>query len=139
VELKRSLHRLTVSDFMSTEVVSLSPEATLAEVVEGTFMRHDFHAYPVVQDGQLVGLLACSQVSAVPAERWGATRVGEIMRPLAELPVLAPDQAADEALERMTRADENRLPVARAGGGVGVLSTRDIARRVAWTRRARGE
>lgn len=134
VVLRQALHRLTVADLMSPEVVSLAPDLTIVEAIERAFTRHDYHAYPVVQDGRLVGLLEAAQVEAVPPERWGSTRVADVMQ--RDLPVLAPEQLADEAMDRLARTERGRLPVMRGGDVVGMLSASDIARRVAWGQRA---
>jgi Zn-dependent protease len=133
--LKEVLHRLTVADLMSTDVVTLAPQLTIAEAIEAAFTRHDYHAYPVVQDGRLLGFLDRAQVEAVPPERWGAVRVADVMH---DVPALSSDLPADEALDLMAHAELQRLPVTREGGVVGVLSTSDIARRVAWARRQLG-
>jgi CBS domain-containing protein len=66
---------VTVSDFMSTDVITIDPELTLRDALELISARHIGGA-PVVASGRLVGVLAASDALAfeavtpgVPAER----------------------------------------------------------------------
>jgi len=55
-ELKKMSGR-TVGDIYSTEVVSVSPEATTAEVAD-IFSSRKINAVPVLEGGRLVGIVA---------------------------------------------------------------------------------
>lgn len=45
-----------ISDYMSTELVTVSPEDNLFFVVE-LFTKHPYHCYPVVEHKKVVGLI----------------------------------------------------------------------------------
>jgi predicted transcriptional regulator len=48
---------VTVSNFMSTKVMSLSPEDSLLHVVE-LFLKNNFQMYPVVDDHRVIGVIS---------------------------------------------------------------------------------
>ncbi len=47
---------IPISEYMSTELVTVSPEDNLFYVVE-LFTRHPYHCYPVVENNTCVGLI----------------------------------------------------------------------------------
>ena len=47
---------IPISEYMSTELVTVSPEDNLFYVVE-LFTRHPYHCYPVVENNRCVGLI----------------------------------------------------------------------------------
>jgi len=48
--------RLTAREFMSTALVTISPDATIEEAA-GLMIEHKFSGLPVVEDGKMVGLI----------------------------------------------------------------------------------
>lgn len=87
-------------------------------------------AFPVVDsDFLLVGMLSAVELAAVPRLEWGTYKVRDLMRPRADLPVIAPD---DDLKKAMTALDSARLdyaPVLLNGQVVGMLNRRDITYR----------
>lgn len=51
----------TIEQVMTKKVVSVSPETSLQEV-GNIFLTHEFHALPVVKDGNLVGIVTTTDV-----------------------------------------------------------------------------
>ncbi len=61
-----------VQDFMSTKVITVSPNATLITAVD-IFISHAFRRLPVMEDGELVGQISRREVlSAILALQKGA-------------------------------------------------------------------
>jgi CBS domain-containing protein len=83
---------------------------------------------PVVEGGALVGLVSDADVRAIPHRDWDRRRVGEIMHPVGDMPVVSPDEDALEGLGRLNRFDVTELPVVDRGVFEGLLRRRDIAR-----------
>lgn len=55
--------RLTANEFMSTPVVTISPDATIGEAA-GLMMEHKISSLPVVENGKLVGLITEAHIDA---------------------------------------------------------------------------
>jgi CBS domain-containing protein len=68
-----------VSDFMSKEVVSVAPGASLQEVA-AMFARHEIHRLLVVDsDGQLLGIIAWADLAPHVSEKSLGHLVGETL------------------------------------------------------------
>lgn len=126
IALREALGRLRVRDVMARDVVAVSPDATVAELVD-TFWSHHYTSFPVVApDGAVRGIASVQQVHQVPGDRWPAARVAEVMRALADDLVIRPHDSAFEALQRASRNGVGRLAVVDGSRLVGYLSLKDL-------------
>lgn len=116
----------TVADVMTPGVESTSSTATLRDAARA--MREgDFGSMPVVDDGQLTGILTDRDivVRAVAEGLDAAARVGDVA---SRNPVtVEPGEDLDDAMELMARHRIRRLPVVEDGRLVGVVSQADVA------------
>jgi CBS domain-containing protein len=60
-EVRELMARVAVDEVMATDVVSVEPGATLAEAANLMF-EHRVGALPVLEMGQVVGILTCSDM-----------------------------------------------------------------------------
>ena len=126
--LRQELAGVTVGQVMTRDVAVVRPGATLARVIDGTFLARNARAGVVEQDGRLVGLVTLGDVAHVPPERWAETRVEAVMTPSARLVSVTPDDGVLPALERMQGGSFNQLPVVADGHIVGLLTRDDLLR-----------
>jgi CBS domain-containing protein len=96
--------------------------------VNDYIMKTRERAFPVMQDGQLVGIVSLEDVRKVPQENWSTTAVDQIMTPREALATATPDEDANEALSDLTNRDVNQVPVVQDGHVVGMLRRSDILR-----------
>jgi Zn-dependent protease/predicted transcriptional regulator len=128
--IQQALEDVPVRDVMRSEVRSVSPEDTLGDLMRDQMVWSDQHAFPVVRDGQLLGLVKPEQVASVPRDLWSAVRVSEIMTPVQDLRVLGPDDHATEALQQL--AEQDPIPVVDHAKLIGVARRDDLMRWLAW-------
>lgn len=122
----RRVAQVTVRDVMTQGASSVPVDATLKWFVDEVVWATRHTVYPVVAgDGAPLGLVNLRSVARIPHDAWDGVMVGELMLPLTEVAVLAPDTPLDDALEALcggTRQalviDDRRL--------VGVLSPTDV-------------
>jgi CBS domain-containing protein len=116
----------TVADVMTPGVESTSSTETLRDAARA--MREgDFGSMPVVDDGQLTGILPDRDlvVRAVAEGLDPAARVGDVA---SRDPVtVEPGEDLDDAMDLMARHRIRRLPVVVDGRLVGVVSQADVA------------
>lgn len=86
-------------------------------------------AFPVMHDGDLVGLVSAVEVDKIPRLDWGKVRVEQTMLPRDSLCVVAPDDDLQSALAALEAKGMNHAPVFDAGQLVGMLNRRDIVYR----------
>lgn len=123
-----SLKSLKVADAMASPATAASADATLATFAAGTFAATRHAAYPVVEDGTVVGLLSFRDVTAIPRDRWTDFRVADVARPVDETLVLAPDDDLGEAAMDLVQDDLGRALVLIDGRLCGLLSMTDVSR-----------
>jgi Zn-dependent protease/predicted transcriptional regulator len=126
IVMKETLAGIRVATVMTREVVTVSPEISLAELIDRFLLRHHFTCYPVLENGHPVGVITIKLVKHVPRGDWGTTSVAEAMLPITEATSLSPDDDIPTAIQKMASSGLGRLPVVADGQLVGIVSRRDI-------------
>lgn len=125
--VREALGGVRIASVMTTSVVTVPPNITLAELIDTYLLRHHFTCYPVVGDRGPVGLITIKAVKHVPREVWGQTPVSAAMIPLAPEVSLGPDDDIPTAMQKMAASGLGRLPVIDERGALaGIVSRRDI-------------
>ena len=126
VVMKEGLGGVKVRELMSREVISVPPSLRIHQLVEDFYLTHKHITYPVIEGGRIIGLITLKQVKEVPRDQWMEKTVREVMIPMREEIILDPDSEAVDALQKMIRTGEGRLPVVKDGKVVGMITRRDI-------------
>lgn len=145
-----------VSEIMTTEVLTFSPEQTVAEAMQ-VLVDREIDGAPVVDaSGTVVGMLSTSDLIVqesnlhfptvisllgatleLPSSKKHfeddlgkvlASTVGEIMHD--EPLTIAADETVEAAATLLHRHDVSRIPVVGPGGLVGIVSRTDILREI---------
>jgi Zn-dependent protease/predicted transcriptional regulator len=124
--VQRALAPLRVRDVMTRDVIQVSPDAPLAQVVDDHFWRHHVTSFPVVDAGRVVGILSVHRLGDIPREQWPATVVREVMLPIGEELTAAPGDRVPAALEKLSRNGLGRLAVLDHDRLAGYLSLKDV-------------
>lgn len=122
------LQKTKASQMMNPNPVVVGPDVTLQELVDEYILRRNVRAIPVVEDGNIVGLVTLSDVRPVPREAWGSTRVEQVMTPEGQLKTADPRDGLDKVLKQISEQDLNQLPVVEGHKLVGLLSRSQIIR-----------
>jgi CIC family chloride channel protein len=96
-----------------TQVVTLTPDATLSELV-------DEGVAAVVDGASYCGMIGVDELRAVPREQWDTEVVGDHVR--TDYPVVGPGITINDALVAMAEADVDLLPVVDGGRFVGIVT-----------------
>lgn len=129
LQVQEIMAGVRVADLMRRSGYAVQPQASVGLVAVDWFMRSREHAFPVVdRDNRLVGLVSVGDLRKVPTTAWNETSVVEIMTPRSRLAVVTANDAAEQALAKLSELDVNQLPVMDGDVLVGILSRADIAR-----------
>ncbi len=118
---------MTIQDYMTTGVTTVSPETTLFEVAQ--IMRDvDTGVVPVVSGGVLVGLITDRDIVVRAIAEGADPSTATSEEYLSRNPTtVSPDASVHEAAGLMQRDQVRRLPVVRDGELVGIISIGDLA------------
>lgn len=129
VAFKKYLNGVKVQGIMSTNVVTVSQDLTLASLVDDYFFKYRFTSFPVLSnEGDVKGLITIHAVKDVPRKLWATTKVNEAMVPLKRDLVVSPYADIFDALTQMAGNGVGRLLVTQDGKLIGIISQRDIMR-----------
>lgn len=139
--MRATLKGLPVRRIMNAAPVTVSPDLSVADLVENYFYRHYYKTFPVVQDDRLVGCVHLRDMAAVPRSAWQETRVSDIMRLTSSEETLTTETDALEALSKINGTNTSRMPVVDARDGTlkGILSLKDIMRAYTFRMEVEGE
>ncbi len=128
VQMRDALGGIPVSRAMVTEFKSVTPDDTLQEVAAHvlTGFQQDF---PVVERGQLVGVLTRNDLFRALAESGGGRRVEEVMQ--REFQRAEPSEMLAGAFLRLQECDCHALPVVQGDAIVGFIDMENVGEFIA--------
>jgi Zn-dependent protease len=115
------LRSVEIREVMSSNPVTVSPSTTVEDVIELMF-KFKHLGYPVIEDGELVGMVTLNDVTKAPRE----VRVEDVMSK--KVVAINPKSSAFEAFKIMNENKIGRLPVVEDGKLVGIVSRTDLVR-----------
>lgn len=113
----------TVAEYMTQEVMTVSPDDSVAEVTARISEDTTHNGFPVSADGVVQGFVTGSDLLQADS----STKVGEVMSE--DTIVAAPEMQITDAARVMVRSDIQKLPVVDSDGAlVGIISNTDVIR-----------
>ncbi|WP_101296774.1 CBS domain-containing protein [Halegenticoccus soli] len=126
VVMEAAFEGLTVEEIMTPtpELDTVSPETSLDALLD-RMIRERHTGYPVVDGGDLVGIVTLEDVQERASERRDGQTVRDVMS--TDLVTVSPDSEAMRALTALQREDVGRILVTDADGSLaGLVSRTDL-------------
>ncbi len=127
--VEHSLHGVRVRDAMDPNPPAISPNETVAELVNERMLRGEDRSYLVKHDdGGLAGIVTLRDVRRLARDDWQIARVTDVMTRFADLVTIAPDAPMSEALRLIQARVVAQLPVIEPDSRVplGMVTRRGI-------------
>jgi len=113
---------------MTREPVVAQADSTLGEFADSLSSLTRHSTYPVVSDGEVLGLLPFAAVDSRQRAEWDKLLVRDNMIGRDRVPVLDSEDGAEHALEELIAGDIGRALVVKDGQLAGILSLFDLQR-----------
>ena len=126
----RALSGVTVEQIMTRNVLTVPPDISVQQLVSDYFLVHRHGGYPVVKDGQILGIVTLQCVRSIPKERRATETVAQAMIPCERTVMVKPSMSALDALHKMAREAVGRLLVAQNDQLQGIVTRGDLIRTV---------
>jgi len=127
--VRESLEHVPVSRLMQTRLTAVPPELSLASLVDDVMSPSGQRAFPVEDDGRLLGVVFVGDLNRVDRRAWHQTAVRSVMIPAESLITIGPARDAMEALGTLGEYNVNQLAVVENGRLLGLLRREDL---LAW-------
>jgi Zn-dependent protease/predicted transcriptional regulator len=124
---RQTLATIPVRDLMAPMVASIPAQCSLDEAVTQYFQPYGYGSFPVLDDGQLAGLITVDEIQTVPAAMWPWRQVGQVMRPLSPSLIVDSDASVIQAMECMAQDGWDQLVVMQDGQIAGLVTQSVIA------------
>ncbi len=122
------LSRVSVSDIMTKQLLTVSPDITVQNLVTDYFLTHPHGGYPVVQNDKVLGLVTMDSVRSIPREKRDLELVSQAMVPYEKTVTVTPTVSASDALKQMAQKGVGRVLVMDKDQLLGIVSRGDIMR-----------
>ncbi len=129
--VERSLTGVRVRDAMESAPPSVSPNESVAELVNDRILRGTERSFLVRHDdGGLAGLVTLGDVRRLTRDQWVGARVTDIMTRYADLATIGPEVPLVDALRVLEQHEVGQLPVVEEDGRqpVGLVTRQGILR-----------
>jgi CBS domain-containing protein len=125
--LESTLAGVRAVDVMTRDTPVVDAHMSLRDLARGTALRSPRTAFPVRDNGRIVGTLPMSRLERTPREQWSATPIGAVMSSLDHQAVVHPETEMSEVLDKMRSARDGQLLVMDDERVVGSISRADLA------------
>ena len=132
---KQTLVRLsaantTVGDIMYSEIPLVEASTPLTDLRNNYFGIYHLPILPVVEEGELVGVVSHEQLSRVSPAEWDVLNAGRIAHPVTGEETASPDTPLERAMLPLMRGHQSALLVIQEGRVVGLLTRESLIRYV---------
>ena len=124
--ISQALGNVSVQKIMNIDVKSVSPEMSISAIITDYFEQFSHGGFPVVTDGQFLGIVTISDVREVEPKKRDETKVRDIMTTKDRVIFVSPDESSVDALVKLSKNNIGRLPVLDQNKLVGILTRSDI-------------
>ncbi len=122
------LEDVPVKQMMYTDVPVVHANLSVQTLIDNYIMQSDNRAFIVLDDDKMLGLVTIEDVRKVAPESRNTMLIRNVMTPSQKMVVVAPEEEAAEAFERLQAKDIRQLPVVNGNKIVGLLRRKDIIR-----------
>ncbi len=124
---REAFQGVKLATIMDPSPILAASDLSVHDFIFDDVLQRGYRALPIVDNGQLVGIVTVADAKKLPRDAWPTTTVATIMTP-APLRTVSPDVDVSVAVALMAESGLHQLPVIRNGNVVGLLSRGDIMR-----------
>jgi Zn-dependent protease len=126
LEEKKAFEGRAVSQLMSRDPWTVSPELSLAELVNDVFFKRAVTFAPVVEKGVLLGYVDTQIVRKIDRENWTTTKVNDVVESSSDENTVTYDMPATDLMAKILKTGRRKFLVIDAQGLAGVVSLSDM-------------
>jgi Zn-dependent protease/predicted transcriptional regulator len=127
-----SVKGIRVKDVMNDDLVLADKDLTLQEIIDDYFMRYRFGRFPVVEgrgrNARFIGIISLHDIKAIDRDKWGSTRVGDIVKTVTEKEKVDKSMEISDAIKKMGKMGLGHLVIMSGDRLEGIITKSDVMR-----------
>ena len=128
VQWQEALRGITAAQVMTSHYVTVPPDITLKQLVEGYVLLRGQRFFLVADESGFKGILTLRNIKSIPQSNWNTTPVGDIMVPAGQIKVAHPEQDVLNITAEMSENAINQMPVVDKGRVIGLITRDNLSR-----------
>lgn len=124
-----SLKGIKVKDVMNKNIVDVTRDTTLQDLVDNYFMKYRFGRFPVIENQKtqkLIGVISIHDVKEIPREEWPNVYVGGIVKKVSENEKVDISMEVSDAAKKMAKNNLGHLVVMSGDKLEGIITKSDL-------------
>ena len=126
-----SIKGIKVRDVMNENIVNVTKDITIQDLVDDYFMKYRFGRFPVIEDEKtqrFIGVISLHDIKGVSKEEWAEVKIGDIVKSVSESEKVDMSMEISDAIKRMGKNDLGHLVVMSGSRLRGIITKSDVMR-----------
>ena len=126
-----SIKGIKVRDVMNENIVNVTKDITIQDLVDDYFMKYRFGRFPVIEDEKtqrFIGVISLHDIKGVSKEEWPKVKIGDIVKSVSESEKVDMSMEISDAIKRMGKNDLGHLAVISGDKLRGIITKSDVMR-----------
>ena len=124
-----SIKGIKVKDVMNKNIVDVTRDTTLQNLVDNYFMKYRFGRFPVIESRKtqkLMGVISIHDIKEIPREEWPNVYIGAIVKKVSENEKVDISMEVSDAIKKMVKNGLGHLVVMSGDKLEGIITKSDI-------------
>ena len=126
-----SIKGIKVRDIMNENIVNVTKDITIQDLVDDYFMKYRFGRFPVIEDEKtqrFIGVISLHDIKGVSKEEWPKVKIGDIVKSVSESEKVDMSMEISDAIKRMGKNDLGHLVVMSGDKLRGIITKSEVMR-----------
>jgi len=126
-----SIKGIKVGDVMNENIVNVTKDMTIQDLVDDYFMKYRFGRFPVIEDEKtqrFIGVISLHDIKGVSKEEWAEVKIGDIVKTVSEIEKVNMSMEISDAIKKMGKNNLGHLVIMSGGRLRGIITKSDVMR-----------
>ncbi|MDP3012570.1 MAG: site-2 protease family protein [Candidatus Hydromicrobium sp.] len=126
-----SIKGIKVGDVMNENIVNVTKDITIQDLVDDYFMKYRFGRFPVIEDEKtqrFIGVISLHDIKGVSKEEWAEVKIGDIVKSVSESEKVDMSMEISDAIKKMGKNDLGHLVIMSGNKLRGIITKSDVMR-----------
>jgi len=126
-----SIKGIKVRDIMNENIVNVTKDITIQDLVDDYFMKYRFGRFPVIEDEKtqrFIGVISLHDIKGVSKEEWPKVKIGDIVKSVSESEKVDMSMEISDAIKKMGKNDLGHLVIMSGNKLRGIITKSDVMR-----------